>query len=78
MLSFAGMLLTYFLNDFEMFPVASIITGITLVFYIIIIIIIITIIYLDIFISHLPHNSYVVKFALILKWLIFNRWRLGK
>jgi hypothetical protein len=26
------MLLTYFLNDFEMFPVAPIITGITFVF----------------------------------------------
>jgi hypothetical protein len=26
------MLLTYFLNDFEMLPVAAIITGITLVF----------------------------------------------
>ena len=29
---FPGMLLTYFLNDFEMFPVAPIITGITFVF----------------------------------------------
>ena len=29
---FPGMLLTYFLNDFEMVPVASIITAITLVF----------------------------------------------
>jgi hypothetical protein len=29
---FPGMLLTYFLNDFEMVPVASIITGITLAF----------------------------------------------
>jgi len=29
---FPGMLLTYFLNDFEMVPVASIITGITFVF----------------------------------------------
>jgi len=29
---FSGMLLTYFLNDFEIFPVASIITGITFVF----------------------------------------------
>jgi hypothetical protein len=38
---FPGMLLTYFLNDFEMVPVAPIITGITFVFYIIIIIIII-------------------------------------
>jgi hypothetical protein len=28
------MLLTYFLNDFEMVPVAPIITGITLCFYI--------------------------------------------
>jgi hypothetical protein len=28
------MLLTYFLNDFEMVPVAPIITGITFVFYI--------------------------------------------
>jgi hypothetical protein len=27
------MLLTYFLNDFEMVPVAPIITGITLVFH---------------------------------------------
>jgi hypothetical protein len=34
------MVLTYFLNDFEMVPVAPIITGITLVFIIIIIIII--------------------------------------
>jgi hypothetical protein len=40
------MLLTYFFNDFEMVPVAPIITGITLVFtfHIIIIIIIIIII----------------------------------
>ena len=29
---FPGMLLTYFLNDFEMVPVAPIITGITFVF----------------------------------------------
>jgi hypothetical protein len=29
---FPGMMLTYFLNDFEMVPVAPIITGITLVF----------------------------------------------
>ena len=29
---FPGMLLMYFLNDFEMVPVAPIITGITLVF----------------------------------------------
>jgi hypothetical protein len=29
---FPGMVLTYFLNDFEMVPVAPIITGITLVF----------------------------------------------
>ena len=29
---FLGMLLTYFLNDFEIVPVASIITGITFVF----------------------------------------------
>ena len=29
---FPGMLLTYFLNDFEIFPVAPIITGITFVF----------------------------------------------
>jgi hypothetical protein len=29
---FSGMLLTYFLNDFEIVPVAPIITGITLVF----------------------------------------------
>ena len=29
---FPGMLLTYFLNDFEIVPVASIITGITFVF----------------------------------------------
>jgi amino acid transporter len=35
------MVLTYFLNDFEMVPVAPIITGITLVIIIIIIIIII-------------------------------------
>jgi len=31
---FPGMLLTYFLNDFEMVPVALIITGTTFVFYI--------------------------------------------
>jgi len=31
---FPGMLLTYFLNDFEIVPVAPIITGITFVFYI--------------------------------------------
>ena len=30
---FPGMLLTYFVNDFEMFPVAPIITGITFVYY---------------------------------------------
>ena len=30
--SFPGMLLTYFLNDFEVVPVAPIITGITFVF----------------------------------------------
>jgi hypothetical protein len=30
---FPGMVLTYFLNDFEMAPVAPIITGITLVFF---------------------------------------------
>jgi hypothetical protein len=30
---FPGMLLTYFLNDFEMVPVAPIITVITLVYY---------------------------------------------
>ena len=29
---FPGMLLTYFLNDFEIVPVATIITGITFVF----------------------------------------------
>jgi hypothetical protein len=29
---FPGMVFTYFLNDFEVVPVASIITGITLVF----------------------------------------------
>jgi hypothetical protein len=29
---FPGIVLTYFLNDFEMVPVAPIITGITLVF----------------------------------------------
>ena len=40
------MLLTYFLNDFEMVPVAPIITGITFVFTFIIIIIIIIIIIL--------------------------------
>jgi hypothetical protein len=40
---FPGILLTYFLNDFEMVPVAQIITGITLVFTCIIIIIIIVI-----------------------------------
>jgi len=38
---FPGMLLTYFLNDFEMVPVAPIITGITFVLFIIIIVIII-------------------------------------
>jgi hypothetical protein len=32
---FPGMLLTYFLNDFEMVPVAPIITGITLIIIII-------------------------------------------
>jgi hypothetical protein len=31
---FPGMLLMYFLNDFEMVPVAPIITGITFIFYI--------------------------------------------
>ena len=31
---FPGMLLKYFLNDFEIVPVAPIITGITFVFYI--------------------------------------------
>ena len=31
---FPGMLLTYFLNDSEIVPVAPIITGITFVFYI--------------------------------------------
>jgi len=31
---FPGMLLTYFLNDFEIVPVAPIITGFTFVFYI--------------------------------------------
>ena len=41
---FPGMLLTYFLNDFEMVPVAPIITGITFVYIIIIIIVIIIII----------------------------------
>ena len=41
---FPGVLLTYFLNDFEMVPVAPIITGITFVLLIIIIIIIIIII----------------------------------
>ena len=30
---FPGMLFTYFLNDFQMVPVAPIITGITLVYY---------------------------------------------
>ena len=30
---FLGMLLTYFLNDFEMVPVAPFLTGITLVYY---------------------------------------------
>ena len=30
---FPGMLLTYFLNDFEIIPVAPIITGITFVYY---------------------------------------------
>jgi hypothetical protein len=34
---FPGMLLTYFLNDFEVVPVAPIITGITFVIIIIII-----------------------------------------
>ena len=37
---FPGMLLTYFLNDFEIVPVAPIITGITFVIIIITIIII--------------------------------------
>jgi hypothetical protein len=43
---FPGMVLTYFLNDFELVPVAPIITGITVVFtfYIIIIMIIIIVI----------------------------------
>jgi hypothetical protein len=41
---FPGMLLTYFLNDFEIVPVAPIITGITFVFTFSIIIIIIIII----------------------------------
>ena len=40
---FPGMLLTYFLNDFEIVPVAPIITGITLFLHSIIIIIIIII-----------------------------------
>ena len=31
---FPGMLLTYFLNDFEIVPVAPIVTGITFIFYI--------------------------------------------
>jgi hypothetical protein len=35
---FHGIVLTYFLNDFEMVPVAPIITGITLIIIIIIII----------------------------------------
>ena len=38
---FLGMFLAYFLNDYEIVPVAPIITGITFVFIIIIIIIII-------------------------------------
>jgi len=43
---FTGMLLTYFLNEFEMVPDAPIITGITFAFiFIFIIIIIIIIIY---------------------------------
>ena len=42
---FPGMLLTYFLNDYEIVPVAPIITGITFVFTFLIIIIIIIIRY---------------------------------
>ena len=39
-----GMLLTYFLNDFEMVPVARIITGITFVVVVVVIVIVIIII----------------------------------
>ena len=40
---FPGMLLTYFLNDFEIIPVAPVITGITFIIIIIIVIVIIII-----------------------------------
>ena len=47
---FPGMLLTYFLSDFEIIPVATIITGITFffIFHIIILLIIIIIIILKV------------------------------
>ena len=51
---FPGMLLTYFLNVFEIVPVAPIINGITFVVIIIIIIIII---------SFLPHNKEILSHA---------------
>jgi hypothetical protein len=47
LMCFPGMILTYFLNDFDMVPVAPIFTGITFVLCIIIIIIIIIMGYLN-------------------------------
>jgi hypothetical protein len=64
------MLLTYFLNDFEMVPVAPIITDITLVFtfhmrriiiIIIIIIIISTVKFVDLPVLHQNYNKNVCK-----------------
>ena len=55
--SFPGMLLTYFLNDFEIVPVAPILTGITVVFTFHIIIIIIYHVYvryIQLYISNKP------------------------
>ena len=49
---FPGMLLTYFLNVFEIVPVAPIITGITFVFFLLIIIIIIIIITKHLILQH--------------------------
>jgi len=64
---FPGMLLTYFLNDFEIVPVAHIISGITFVFtfhsavFIIIIIIITIISFMQGIYTYIPETNYVPR-----------------
>ena len=54
---FPGMLLTYFLNDFEMVPVAPITTGITFVFTLLLLLLLLTFWYRNFFFT-LAHPVY--------------------